>query len=867
MANSTSICLNDRLPAPARSLERSLHAPTQLVVIDAGVENSSTLANGVHPSAKVLVLDSDQNGIMQISQVLRSHPAITTLTILAHGIPGCIDLGNTSLSNDTITRYGWELSTWFARAHKPQIHLYSCNLALGNSGIEFIQTLHRLTQASIAASTEFIGHTASGSNWHLNYQLGQIDTQNPIALDILESYPGVLASPIITDAVTTPRSTAEETVISITGLTISDTDGDTQTVTVSVTEGTIALATGSGVTVTGSNATSITFTGTVAQVNAAINGMNYTPSLNYADTTTLSISSNDGTTTASKLVAIAVTPVNDAPTIAPSAATVAEGGNVTFVATNFGIADVDNIAAQIIVKVAALPSKGFLVLDGGKLAVGSSFASDRIPDLQYVHDGTQTTVPGGTSDSFSITVADGAGGIISSTAIAITITPINQLPTVAGSAILFEGEANKPVTLTISDLDQTAATYTIKILSQPVNPAHGTLTFNGTAVTVGQTFSSADLANLKYSHFGNDENFGNPPNVTFNVEVLDDGGGTGVPGAKTATVTLGIKPNNDDPILAINTGITLDTTSAREVVITNTNLNVTDPDSGIPQLAYTLSQAVDPTLGSLQLNGSKIGLGATFTQADINQGRLKYVFNRNTTAGQSFTDSFKFEVRDSSITEFPTVREGGVYSGGALAQNTFTISISTPDAIVDATGSNAPTVVTNTAPVIANNLGIGQPAAGSPTLNEGGSVGITSAMLSVNDPDNSPEQLVYRIEKSPTNGTFKLNGNPVGLYGSFTQKDINDGKVSFQHDSSEDFIDADVTFSVSDGTNLLSNQKLKLDVIPQNDNPVITVGTTVSLAESTEKTLRLQTLASVMSMVLAKKRDKDLPLLIPLPSK
>ncbi|MBW4515843.1 MAG: DUF4347 domain-containing protein [Timaviella obliquedivisa GSE-PSE-MK23-08B] len=716
MANSTSICLNDSLHAPVKSLERSLQASTQLLVVDASVENSSMLANGVHPSVEVLVLNSDQNGIMQISQVLRSHPAITTLTVVAHGVPGCIYLGNTPLNNDTIAYHSWELSTWFAHAYNPQILLYSCNVALGDSGIEFIQTLHRLTRASIAASTTLIGRTASDSNWQLNYQLGQIDSQNPIASDVLQSYPGVLAPPVITDAVTTPRSTSEETVIGITGVTISDTDGDTQTVTVSVTEGLIALATGSGVIVTESNATSITFTGTVSQVNAAINGMNYTPSLNYADTTTLSISSNDGFTTVTKTVAIAVTPVNDAPTIAPSTATVIEGGNATFVATNFGIADVDNIAAQIIVKVAALPSKGFLMLDGGKLAVGSSFSSDRIPDLKYIHDGTQTTALGGTSDSFSITVADGAGGIISSTAIPITITPINQLPTVTGSAILFEGESNKPVTLTISDLDQTATNYTIKILSQPVNLSHGTLNFNGVAVTVGQTFSSADLSNLTYSHLGNDENFGNPPNVTFDIEVLDDGGGTGTPGAKTTTIILGIKPNNDDPTLTTNTGVTLNTTLTREVVITNADLNVTDPDSGIPQLTYTVSQAVDPTLGSLQLNGSKIGLGATFTQADINQGRLKYVFNRNTTAGQNLTDSFKFEVRDSNITEFPTVREGGVYSGGVIAQNTFTIDISTPNAIVDATGSNAPTVVTNTAPTIANNLGIGQPSVGSPTI-------------------------------------------------------------------------------------------------------------------------------------------------------
>jgi large repetitive protein len=826
MNTSLNVVLSQR--SVANWTATSTAAPTELLVIDAGITEPTTLAIASHPTIQVLMLDAEQDGVLQIGQLLRSHPTLHKLHIFAHGIPGAITLGNATLNPQTIHRYHQELATWFIHATTPQIQIYSCQVAKGAVGALFLESLHQITQASIAAATDYLGQTTSGHNWSLDYQLGTVEINHPIAPEVLATYVGVLAPPVITDALTTVRTTAEDTALNITGISIADADSPTQTVTVSITMGAIALAPSSGVTITGTTSSSITFTGTIAQVNAALNGMTYTPITNDSGTETLTVTTNDGSGPVTQAIPLNVTPVNDVPIMSPSAASFAEGSVSNFAASNFGITDVDSLPVQIIVKLSSLPTKGYLSYNGSRLVVGSTFSSDQIAQLKYHHDGTQTTAPGGTSDSFQVTVDDGAGGAIAATTIPITITPINQAPVVSGSTPVFEGELNRPVTISIADLDQTAGNaYNIKITSLPTD---GILKFNGTAVTLNQTISSNDLANLTYSHNGNDTGFGNPPNDSFNVQVFDDGGGTGTPLSTTASITLNVRPNNDDPTLTNNLGLNLNTqTEGLTKVITAADLKVTDPDSVSAQLTYKLKQLPDDAVGTIQkFNGStwvKLGVDATFTQEDIDNNQIRYSFHKSTTAGQSFLDSFKFEVQDSEIREYPTVREGGIWNTGGTALDiiTFNINISTPTPSGGPGGTQTPDVGNNANPTTITNTGFAN-------LPEGNTITITKAMLETIDLDNTAVQLVYRVEASPTSGTIVVGGIAIGQYGSFTQDDINQNRVQFVHQGDEDFID-DFKFTVSDGKNILAQQTFTIDITPQNDSPVVTVNGSPILPE------------------------------------
>uniref|UniRef100_UPI0018805D47 tandem-95 repeat protein n=1 Tax=Oculatella sp. LEGE 06141 TaxID=1828648 RepID=UPI0018805D47 len=803
-----------------------------ILFIDSTVDNYQSLLAEIESTTQSFILNCEQDGVQQITRVLAEHPDCKTVHIISHGSPGCLHLGQTQLSLDTLDRYAWDLKYWFTSLlyPAPSLLLYGCSVAAGDAGAEFVEKLHQLTGAQIAASTSLVGADSLGGSWQLDYRLGSIQAILPIAPSALAAYEGVLAPPVINDSVTLPRTVDEDQTLSITGLSVSDADvADIQTVTLSVAQGILNLASTTGLSgITGTGTGSVSFSGTVSAVNAALAGVSYTPGLDYSGNETLAITVNDGTQSALRNVAIAVTPVNDAPTIAPSGISIAEGSNGFFTRSNFGIADVDNEDVQIIVKLGSLPGKGYLTFNGNFLVVGSTFSYDQIAQLRYVHDGTQTTAPGGTSDSFTITVDDGAGGTLPATTIPITITPVNQLPTVIGTNTLYEGETNHLISISISDPDQTAANYTIEILSLPVD---GVLRLGGTAVTVGQTLSSADLANLTYSHDGNDKNFGNPPPDSFTVRVTDDGGGTGTPGSTTATINLNIQPNNDDPVLVTNTGLSLNTLDGLTKIITSADLSVTDPDSATTQLTYNLTAAPNPAIGGLERNNGaawvSIGVGASFTQDDLNDGRVRYRFHKDSTGNESFTDSFSFQVRDGEIREYPSTREGGIWTtdGSSLQTLTFNISIDVPPTATGGSGGiQNPTIVGNAPPVTDLNTGI----AG---LNEGSSTVITSALLHTTDTDNVPSGIVYRITSLPTSGVIKLNGVSLGLYGSFTQADIDSNRVTFDHAGNEDFVD-NFRFTVSDGTNVTFEQTFTIDVTPVNDAPTVTTSGSPFLSEA-----------------------------------
>ncbi|MBW4486217.1 MAG: hypothetical protein KME12_00335 [Trichocoleus desertorum ATA4-8-CV12] len=99
---------------------------------------------------------------------------------------------------------------------------------------------------------------------------------------------------------------------------------------------------------------------------------------------------------------------------------------------------------------------------------------------------------------------------------------------------------------------------------------------------------------------------------------------------------------NPSPLLANNTGLTL--TSGSTKIIGNDQLRVVDADTDATQLIYTLKDA--PLNGSFQLNGLVLNANQTFTQDDINQGRVSY----QSDSGNASSDRFNFSVTDGTTT-------------------------------------------------------------------------------------------------------------------------------------------------------------------------------------------------------------------------
>ena len=92
-----------------------------------------------------------------------------------------------------------------------------------------------------------------------------------------------------------------------------------ETVTLAVQNGILTLATLAGLPCVSDNGTdTVMFTGTLAEINAALNGLSYTPDDNFNGRDTLTVTANDnagaavgGPKTATKLIPIIVNAVND----------------------------------------------------------------------------------------------------------------------------------------------------------------------------------------------------------------------------------------------------------------------------------------------------------------------------------------------------------------------------------------------------------------------------------------------------------------------------------------------------------------------------------------------------------------------------
>ncbi|MEH1871599.1 DUF4347 domain-containing protein [Nostoc sp.] len=267
-----------------------------LVFIDMAVEDYSDLVNGVLDNAQVFVLDSTQDGVEQITEILascvdaqrlvaRHRPNLINIHIVCHGAPGYLQLGNTHLGLDTLDKYKKQLQLWqkiFSTSAKNDnlcnLLIYGCNVALGDAGTEFVEKLHQLTKANIAASRRRIGNAALGGNWELEVRTSDMEASLAFAETTRKAYAGVLATftvnntgdtddgkpnngiTTLREAIDLANATAGDDTIAFGGI-FTDTTPDTITLTsgqLTITDDLTILGTGtSQLSVSGKNASTV----------------------------------------------------------------------------------------------------------------------------------------------------------------------------------------------------------------------------------------------------------------------------------------------------------------------------------------------------------------------------------------------------------------------------------------------------------------------------------------------------------------------------------------------------------------------------------------------------------------------------------
>src|SRR4028118_1924541 len=171
----------------------------QIIFVDSAVPDYQTLIESAD-TAQVFILNKKLSGVEQITNTLALQSDIEAIHILSHGSPGTLHLGSETLSNQNLPQLGNKIKQWGkALTKNADILLYGCNVAAKETGLQFIQKLHQLTGANIAASNNKTGNQALGGDWELFVKIGQISTPLALTTAAMASYQGILGPTLFKD--------------------------------------------------------------------------------------------------------------------------------------------------------------------------------------------------------------------------------------------------------------------------------------------------------------------------------------------------------------------------------------------------------------------------------------------------------------------------------------------------------------------------------------------------------------------------------------------------------------------------------------------------------------------------------------------
>lgn len=158
----------------------------QIVFIDPNVADNDVLVQkilqserGASGKIELVYLDAEIDGVKQVANWLKQYNDLDALHFITHGQDGSINIGQGSLTQETIAEYESDLALWGASlTDSGDIFLYGCSVAETAIGQAFVDQLSQVTGADIAASNDPSGSEEYGGDWMLEHSVGLIDAQS-----------------------------------------------------------------------------------------------------------------------------------------------------------------------------------------------------------------------------------------------------------------------------------------------------------------------------------------------------------------------------------------------------------------------------------------------------------------------------------------------------------------------------------------------------------------------------------------------------------------------------------------------------------------------------------------------------------------
>ncbi|MFT7371944.1 MAG: hypothetical protein ACI9T9_000623, partial [Oleiphilaceae bacterium] len=294
--------------------------PLELIIIDPRTPDYLELVNGVSNDSGsdylVFMLDAEQDGIQQVTELLAQHNDLSAVHLISHGTEGSIQLGSTWLNTENMGDYAEQIKTWedvFDDA--ADILIYGCDLAGNLSGEQLIQSIAELTGADVAASIDVTGANGSGGDWALEYNTGDINTTVAFSAATQTSWASTLAITSATNLNDTISYTEGAVSVPINNIVVTESDGGeiitAQLTLADISAGALSTGTfGSSSSAYDSGTGIWTITGSVTDVNAALATLVFVPTVNSSIDTTIEthLEDSDGAGPASGVITLDITP-------------------------------------------------------------------------------------------------------------------------------------------------------------------------------------------------------------------------------------------------------------------------------------------------------------------------------------------------------------------------------------------------------------------------------------------------------------------------------------------------------------------------------------------------------------------------------
>ncbi|MEX2141521.1 MAG: putative Ig domain-containing protein [Pirellulales bacterium] len=454
-------------------------------------------------------------------------------------------------------------------------------------------------------------------------------------------------------------------------ISIADPDAAAANVQVTLTaaNGDLTLSTITGLTFTAGDGTddaTMTFTGTIAAINTALDGLRFSPAANFNGAATLTITTNDqgntgggGPQTATNMVTINVTPVADTPSV--TQATTQED-----IPTTSGLVVTPNpvdAATVTHVKITGI-TNGMLFLNNGTTPVNNN---DFVPiaDAQAGFRFTPAANFAGTvtlqiQASTSATDAGLGGDLVPAI---ITIVPANDAPNLADvpDQTVERGVA-LTLTATATDIDAGDMLTFILDPDQPsfgatINPTTGAFSWNPPATQpIGPT--------------------------TFRILVVDNGTPTL---ADSETFTVTVTAVNQAPVIAPIQNQTIAEGSELTVTVTATDPDVED------DVTYSLATGEFPAGATINPDTGVLSWTPAENQAGTHSITVVATDNGTPVMNHSLT----FMVTVSEVNQAPVLTPVGNRTATVGTPLTFTAVATDADdpvnTVVYSLGAGAPT--------------------------------------------------------------------------------------------------------------------------------------------------------------------------------